>query len=108
MKKKYSLFIGRFQPLHEGHKKLIKKVLDEGKLVMVALRDTEINKENPFTVNERRKMFNDEFGDKVKVITIPDIAEVCYGRGVGYGIRELHLDVEIENISATTIRKGLT
>ena len=27
----YSLMIGRYQPLHEGHRKLIKTVLAEGK-----------------------------------------------------------------------------
>lgn len=28
--KKTSMFIGRFQPLHEGHCKLFNKVIDEG------------------------------------------------------------------------------
>ena len=46
---KYSLFIGRYQPLHEGHKKLIQKVLDEGKNVLVALRDTPISLTDPYT-----------------------------------------------------------
>ena len=80
----HSLFIGRYQPLHGGHIKLIRKVLDEeGKPVIVALRDTPIDESNPFTIKERTEMFKKEFGSKVKVITIPDIAEVCYGRKVG-------------------------
>jgi|SRR3990167_9279440 len=103
---KYSLIIGRFQPLHEGHKKLIQSVLDEGKNVCVALRDTGIDKDNPYTSWEREKMIKDVF-PQVKVIVIPDIEEICYGRAVGYKIRELRLDVKIENISATNIRNEL-
>lgn len=49
-------------------------------------------------------MFHDVFGDKIKVIVIPDISEVCYSRKVGWGIREIRLDKETERISATKIR----
>ena len=47
--KKYSLFIGRWQPLHDGHVALISQVLDEGKNVCVAVRDTEVSEKNPYT-----------------------------------------------------------
>jgi len=43
---KYSLMIGRYQPFHEGHQKLVQKVLDEGKKVCIALRDTPIDENN--------------------------------------------------------------
>lgn len=102
-----SLFIGRYQPLHEGHIKLINKVLDEGKPVVVALRDTPIDESNPYTIEERKEMFAKAFGDKVQVIAIPDIAEVCYGRKVGWGIREIRLDEDTESISATKIREEM-
>ena len=102
---KYSLFIGRWQPLHEGHKALIRKVLDEGKKVCIAIRDTEIDKDNPYTVSERIIMIDRAFPD-IKVIVIPDIEEVVYGRKVGWGIREIKLDESIEQISGTEIRKN--
>ena len=103
----HSLFIGRYQPLHGGHIKLIRKVLDEeGKPVIVALRDTPIDESNPFTIKERTEMFQKEFGSKVKVITIPDIAEVCYGRKVGYLVRRVRLEKQIEEISGTMIRNS--
>ncbi|MCK9370976.1 adenylyltransferase/cytidyltransferase family protein [Candidatus Dojkabacteria bacterium] len=105
MSNKYSLFIGRFQGLHEGHIKLIQTVLDEGKNVCVALRDTGINDKNPYTVEQRIKMFTDKL-PSVKIIVIPDIEEVCYGRDVGWGIREIRLDKETESISATKIRNN--
>ena len=103
-----SLFIGRWQPFHVGHKKLIDSVLAEGKPVVVAIRDTKLSDRNPYTVEERREMIKKAYGDNhnVQVIVIPDIAEVCYGRGVGWGVRELKLDEATEAISATSIRRG--
>ena len=105
----YSLFIGRYQPLHAGHIKLIRKVLDEGNYVCIAIRNTAIDKNNPFDLHERMKMLEREFGkeiDKAIVVisVLPDISEVCYGRKVGWGIREIRLDEETEKISATEIR----
>ena len=102
----YSLFIGRYQPLHEGHIKLIESVLNEGKKVAVGLRATPIEENNPYSVNERIDMFKEHFGDKVLVFRLPDISEVCYGRKVGWGIREIRLDSNIEEISATKIRNA--
>ena len=37
--KQYSLFIGRWQPWHQGHRWLIDQRLKEGKNVCVAIRD---------------------------------------------------------------------
>ncbi len=105
----YSMMIGRFQPLHLGHIKLARSVLNEGKNVLVCLRDTEISDTDPYSVIERIEMFQKEFCDeiasgKMKIIAIPDIEEVIYGRKVGWGIRQIQLDAETESISATLIR----
>ena len=85
-----SLFIGRWQPFHEGHQALIESVLKTGKPVVVAIRDTPPSKNNPFSTSERWAMIQDalqKWGSLVRIIVIPDIDEVCYGRDVGYGIR---------------------
>ncbi len=37
----WSLFIGRWQPLHTGHKELFRQVISEGGKVCVAIRDGE-------------------------------------------------------------------
>lgn len=106
--RKYSLFIGRWQPPHEGHRQLIQKVLDEGNDILIACRLTEIDEDDPHTFKERkrllRKMFPDK--DRVKIIPIPDIKEVCYGRKVGWGIRRIRLGKYLEKISAFKIREG--
>jgi cytidyltransferase-like protein len=103
---KYSLVIGRFQPFHEGHKKLIQTLLDEGKKVAVAIRDTERDDENPYGAEERAAMIEGVFPDreKVSVFFIPDVVEVVYGRTPGWTFREVKLDKAIEQISGTDIR----
>ena len=103
-----SLFIGRYQPFHEGHKKLMEVELNEGHDVVIAVRDTELNKENPFTFDQRVNLIiekMEEWNGRYEIIVIPDITRVCYGREVGWDIREIRLDQETENISATNIRK---
>ena len=111
-KKIYSLVIGRFQviPPHKGHLTLINTLLKEGKNVCIALRDTPQDKKNPYSFHERfqafQKIYIREIAEqRVKVIKIPDIEDVVYGRKVGWGIREIRLDKEIENISGTKIRE---
>lgn len=104
--------MGRFQPLHKGHIKLIQSILDEDKNVCVALKDTELDENNPYTISQRQAMFAEYFWEEIRhgtlvITTVPDIDEICYGRRVGWGVREIHLDPETESISATEIRKGV-
>ena len=105
-----SLFIGRWQPFHEGHKTLIEEVLNEGKRVVIAIRDTVVSETDPYTCEQRKKMIEEslkEWTGKFEVITIPDISEICIGRKVGYHIRKIGLSKEVEKISGTNIREGL-
>jgi cytidyltransferase-like protein len=104
-----SLFVGRWQPFHRGHKDLIETVLKKGKSVVIAIRDTEINSENPYTTSERWNMIQralKKYGELVKIIVIPDIDEICYGRDVGYKIREIELSSKKQQVSGTAIRKN--
>ena len=103
-KKKHSLFIGRWQPLHEGHKALFDVIRKEGKNILIGIRDTEIDDNNPFSVQERIAMLQKEVPD-AQIVVVPDIEDVVIGRKVGYGIREIRLDKETEAISATKIRE---
>jgi len=105
IKDKYSVFIGRWQPLHDGHKALFNKVKEEGKKIAIGIRDTPINESNPYSVNERIDMIKEQVPD-AEVFVMPDLEEIVYGRGVGWGIREVHLDKKTEAISATKIREG--
>jgi nicotinamide mononucleotide adenylyltransferase len=108
----WSLFIGRWQPLHEGHKQLFRQVIDEGGKVCVAIRDIEPDDKNPFTpqeilINIGNQMQTEIQKGQLKVIVIPDISSVEFGRGVGYDIIEHIPPQEIADISATKIRQQM-
>jgi len=108
----YSLFIGRWQPWHDGHQWLIDQRLKEGKNVCIAIRDVKPNKDQPWTAeqikhNLKIRFFNEIVDDKIKVIIIPDIESVNYGRGVGYDIIEHVPPIDIKEISATKIREQM-
>ena len=109
---KRALFIGRWQPLHPGHQWLFNQKLDKGIPILIAVRDTPIDDSNPFSTEDvilnLEKKYSDEVkSGMVKVIGIPDIESVNYGRGVGYEINEFVPPKDIGEISATEIRKNL-
>lgn len=102
-----SLFIGRFAPFHEGHEALIESVLSTGKPVVIAIRDTEPSVNDPYSTSERWTRIQDalhDWGALVRIIVIPDIDEVCYGRDVGYAVRRIELTDELHEVSATKRR----
>jgi len=105
--KRYSLFIGRWQPFHKGHKYLIDQALAEGKHVCVAIRNTEISEKNPYTVNQRMEMIWRVYGDRVKTIIMPDIESINIGRNVGYGVNRYDPPKDITKISGTNVRAGI-
>ena len=43
----WHLFIGRWQPLHLGHKKMFEQILNDGGNVCIAIRDGEVDEKNP-------------------------------------------------------------
>jgi nicotinamide mononucleotide adenylyltransferase len=108
----YAMFVGRWQPLHDGHKSLFQQSLDEGKRVWIAIRDVETTESNPFNSQEVLENIENHYKDlivegRVKVSIIPDICSVEFGRGVGYDIIEHIPPVDISNISATKVREQL-
>lgn len=110
--KRYSMIIGRFQPFHDGHKWLVDQCLSEGKRVLICVRDCEPDEMNPFTSREverdiRIKLWRSLNDDMVKIIIIPDIDSVNFGRGVGYDIIEWIPPQQINDISATELRKNI-
>ena len=109
---KRALFIGRWQPLHPGHKWLFNQKLEQGIPILIAVRDTPVNESNPFTTEEvianlEKEYMKDVKSGNVKIISIPDIESVKYGRGVGYEINEYVPPKRIGEISATKLREAL-
>jgi hypothetical protein len=109
--KKYALYIGRWQNWHKGHEWLINQQLQKGKNVWVAIRDVEVDENNPKTAQEVFQMliqepfFNENF-NKILLSIIPDIESVNYGRGVGYDVIYHEPPTDIGQISGTAIRTG--
>ena len=106
---KYSLFIGRWQPWHDGHQKLFEEILKKTGQVNIMVRDVQGVNDNPFNFETVKKnieeKLNPEFEGRFKIMMVPNITNICYGRGVGYKIEEIELSREIQEISATKIRE---
>ena len=110
MKRKYAMFIGRWQTWHKGHEWLINQQLEKGKDVWVAIRDVPEDENNPKSAYKVmmdliEEPFFQENIDRILVSIIPDIESVNYGRGVGYEVIYHEPPKEIEQISGTAIRK---
>jgi nicotinamide mononucleotide adenylyltransferase len=109
--KKYALYIGRWQTWHDGHRWLIDQQLNKGKNVWIAIRDVQVDDNNPKTAqqvfDELKTKLNDLLQTgKLLISIIPDIESVNYGRGVGYDVIYHEPPTEIGLISGTKIRNG--
>jgi cytidyltransferase-like protein len=108
-KGQYAMFVGRWQPLHTGHQELFKRALDEDKNVLICIRDIQPDEKNPFTAQQVLENITEFYQNepRVKVMIIPDICSIEFGRGVGYNIIEHIPPTEIGEISATKIREQM-
>src|SRR5579872_1060398 len=103
-----ALFIGRYQPFHIGHQRLIEEGLRRVGQVCVAVRDTHgIDAKNPlpfFAVKQRIEAALSAHAGRFVVVPLPNITNVFYGRDVGYTVERIVLDEETESISASKMR----
>lgn len=110
-KKPTALFIGRYQPFHGGHLRLIEEGLRRIGQVCIAVRDTHsIDEKNPlpfFVVKQRIETALSAYVGRFVVVPIPNVTHVFYGREVGYKVERIVLDEVTEAISATKVRRLL-
>ena len=110
-KKSTASMLGRYQPFHDGHKTLFKEILKTTGQVIIMIRDTSgTDKSNPFDFDTVKKNIENslkEYDGKFEIMKVPNITNVCYGRGVGWKIEKISLPKEIEKISATKIRSKM-
>ena len=109
-KKPTAQMLGRWQPWHAGHQKLFEEILKKTGQVLIMVRDVQGVGDNPFdfdTVKSNIVKALKKYEGKFKIILVPNITNICYGRGVGYKIEEIVLDEETQRISATEIRMRL-
>ena len=51
----FAMFVGRWQPLHKGHQSLFQQAMDEGKNVLICIRDIKPDEKNPFSADQVRE-----------------------------------------------------
>ena len=105
----HAMFVGRWQPLHLGHQALFQRAMDEGKNVLICIRDIQPDEKNPFSAEQVLENITTFYKDEPRVtaMIIPDICSIEFGRGVGYDIIEHTPPTEIADISATKIREQM-
>lgn len=116
--------LGRWQPWHDGHTELFKRAHKITGQVCIMLRDvggimgddagagrTAKQTDNPFNQREakdriRAALDKEGFDNGIDyiIMTVPNIVDISYGRGVGYTFTEHDLGKEVHEISATKIR----
>ena len=100
--------LGRWQPFHEGHFVLFKEIVKITGQVCIQIRDVQGVDDNPFDFETVKRnienKLNPKFEGRFKIMLVPNITNISYGRGVGYKIEEVDLPEEIQKISATKMR----
>lgn len=103
-----ALFVGRYQPFHGGHQRLIEEGLRRVGQVCIAVRDTHgLDARNPlpfFAVKQRIETALSAYAGRFVVVPLPNITNVFYGRDVGYNVERIMLDEATEQISASKMR----
>ena len=94
-------------------KKFAKTELSAGKKtgqVNIMVRDVKGVDDNPFDFETVKKNIFEalkDYKNRIQVTLVPNITNICYGRGVGYKIEEIVLDEKTQQISATKIREQM-
>ena len=103
--------LGRWQPWHAGHQALFERLLAKTGQVCIMIRDTGGTDGNPFDAKEVERNIHfalaDRYSGRYKVVVVPNIVHIGWGRGVGYTAGEETFDESITSISATNIRKEM-
>ena len=109
-KKPTAQMLGRWQPFHDGHYTLFKEIIKKTGQVCIQIRDVQGVDDNPFDFETVKKNIFEalkDYKNRIKVTLVPNITNICYGRGVGYKIEEIVLDEKTQQISATKIREQM-
>ena len=103
--------LGRWQPFHDGHYALFEEIIKKTGQAHIMVRDLQGVDDNPFDFESIKSRITErldkKYKNRFKVVLVPNITNICYGRGVGYKIEEIVLSEKIQKISATKIRKKM-
>ena len=103
--------LGRWQPWHAGHQALFERLLEKTGQVCIMIRDTSGTEGNPFDAEHVQGLIHNALSEKYdgryRVIIVPNIVHIGWGRGVGYTAGEETFDESVTSISATNIRREM-
>jgi len=110
-KKPTAQMLGRWQPFHDGHYALFEEIVKKTGQVCIQVRDVQGVEDNPFDFDYVKSKISErldpKYKNRYKIMLVPNITNISYGRGVGYKIEEVVLSESIQSISATKIRKDM-
>jgi len=97
------LFIGKFQPFHKGHYRVVELLKNSFKDVIIAIGSVQNN--FPFTLEEKKQMIYENTGIK-KVITLEDLKEGHkYYRDWGGYVLEIIKDIDLVATGNESVKK---
>ena len=104
--------LGRWQPWHEGHRKLFERSIAKTGQVVIQIRDCQgWQGSNPFAIEQVKNYIKRDldmlYQGQYEIQVVPNIVNITYGRDVGYKIEQETFDDATHSISATKIRKEL-
>ena len=75
----YLVYIGRFQPFHNGHKHIVDNALTIAKSVMIICGTGELSAKNPWRYDEVKQMilgcYDPDSVSRLAIVTLPDVAD---------------------------------
>lgn len=106
---KYAMFVGRWQTLHAGHDWLFNQRLDKGENILICIRDVAPSQKDLLTASEVRRGMEERYSGlinegRIRLLIIPDISSINYGRDVGYEVVKHEPPEDIGRVSGTSIR----
>jgi adenylylsulfate kinase len=106
-----AMFLGRYQPFHDGHKALVLEGIKRVGQALIAVRDTQgTSDKDPFDFNFVKTKIEEamvEYMGKFVIVKVPNITNIFYGRDVGYQIEKIELPEALQAISATKVRAAM-
>ena len=104
--------LGRWQPWHDGHRALFKRLLERTGQVIIQVRDVQgWQGSNPFEIEQVKRFIRRDldplYQGQYEIQVVPNIVHIGWGRGVGYTSGEETFDESVTTISATKIRKEM-
>lgn len=103
---KHMTFIGRWSPLHKGHIAIMnaKRREHPGLPILVMVRNTKEDTYPPHVRALYIKRWMKKENIRGTIMIIPNVEGVYWGRGVGYNVGMVDVDMEVQKISGTNIR----